>query len=54
MFERIRVGGYSQEDDDRECADHLTPLEQARRIGRLAEEKLAFFGTRLQGYRYDE
>ena len=42
---RVRRGGYPQTTlaraPDQERRDHLTPLEQARRIAHLAEEKLA-------------
>jgi ribosome-associated protein len=33
--------GTLKADDDRESAAHLTPIDHARRIARLAEEKLA-------------
>jgi ribosome-associated protein len=39
--EPIRRHGYSHSDRNRESAAHLTPLQQARRIARLAESKLA-------------
>lgn len=38
---RVRPGGYPQEENDPERRAQLTPLQHARRIAHLAEEKLA-------------
>jgi ribosome-associated protein len=41
MLNASVVAGTLRADDDRESAAHLTPIDHARRIARLAEEKLA-------------